>query len=111
MNREEIAQEALVKAVTNESLANYETIINGFVEKGISADEITPRVNVFTFHAWRALGRTVRKGEHGVKILTIIPCEKTDRETGEKVAVRKPKSTTVFHISQTDELTAPELTH
>lgn len=111
MSREEIAQQALVKAVTNESFANYETIIKGFVDKGIQAEEITPRVNVFTFHAWRALGRTVRKGEHGVKIVTIIPCEKNDRETGEKVSVKKVKTTTVFHISQTDELTAPAQTH
>jgi hypothetical protein len=64
--------------------------------------------NVFTFHAWKALGRSVKKGEHGVKVVTFIEASARDTsEAGEETVrtYRKPHSTTVFHISQT-ELTA-----
>jgi antirestriction protein ArdC len=112
MNREDIAQQALQNAVQNDSLTNYEAIYEGFIEKGIAAEDITPRVNVFTFNAWRALNRSVRKGEHGVKISTLIPCTKKDPDTGEEISVMKAKTTTVFHISQTDELSpTPAVQH
>ena len=78
----------------------------GFVAKGIPEAEILPRGNVFTFHAWKALGRSVRKGEHGVRVCTYITTDRkvTDEETGEvkHVTGRRPKSTTVFHVSQTE---------
>lgn len=104
MTREEIAEKALRNAVTNDSIANYGPIIAGFMDKGINAEDITPRVNVFTFHAWRALGRTVRKGERGVRVGSWIECTKKDKETGEEAAVKRSIATTVFHISQTDQL-------
>jgi antirestriction protein ArdC len=56
---------------------------------------------VLTFQAWKALGRVVRRGEHGVKVVTFIPT--TDKATGE-VTGKRPWSSTVFHISQTDQL-------
>jgi hypothetical protein len=92
--------EALQRAVTGQSLTNYPLIIAGFIAKGLQPEEINPRENVFTFNAWKAAGRVVRKGEHGVKVLTFI--ETTDKATGEKT--RKPWGTTVFHISQTEPL-------
>src|SRR5260221_14524652 len=65
-----------------------------------------PRENVFTFHAWKALGRSVKKGEHGVKVVTFIERSANERDpaTGEEKAVsyRQPHVTTVFHISQTE---------
>ena len=70
------AAEALQRAATGPSLANYPAIYAGFMAKGIAEDDIKPRENVFTFNAWRALGRTVKKGEHGVKIATCIPMGK-----------------------------------
>lgn len=94
-------QEALHRAATGQSAANYDAIINGFLAKGIEADDIKPRENVFTFHAWKALGRSVKKGEHGVKVLTWIESTKTD-ENGQQVTYRRPKTTTVFHVSQTE---------
>lgn len=106
MNREDAALQALQNAIGNESTMNYETIFDGFMEKGIPSDQIQPRQNVFTFNAWRALGRTVRRGEHGVQVVTWITCSKTDKETGEVTGFRRPKTTTVFHISQTEDLTA-----
>ena len=111
MNHSEIAQQALSNARNNESMANYAAIFHGFTSKGIPESEIKPRENVFTFHAWKALGRTVCKGEHGVKVCTYVPMtKKADDGTVSDIG-RKPRMTTVFHISQTkliDE-TAPEI--
>ena len=105
-NQSAVAQEALGRARDSLSLTNYPTIFNGFVEKGISPDDIRPRENVFTFHAWRALGRAVKKGEHGVQILTFVPMTRkaADPDTGQEIekTYRRPKSTTVFHVSQTE---------
>jgi antirestriction protein ArdC len=101
----EIRAESLSRAVGGRSCANYATIIQGFMDKGIPADQITPRENVFTYRAWQALGRQVRKGEHGVKVFTRVPIgEKRDRDTGEllRPAGTAARSTTVFHITQTD---------
>lgn len=105
MTKAEIAQQALTSATSSQSLANYTTIINGFVERGIAAADIKPRENVFTFHAWRALGRTVKKGEKGVRVMTWIPMTKKNADTGEANPIgRRPKFTTVFHVSQTVEV-------
>lgn len=93
-------QQALNRATNNESVANYATIIKGFVDKGIAIDDIKPRENVFTFEAWKALGRYVRKGEKGVQVLTFI--ERKDKDTG--AISRRPWRTTVFHISQTESI-------
>ena len=95
---------ALNNAVTGASLANYQAIFEGFAAMGIDAADVVPRENVFTFNAWRALGRVVKKGQHGVKIVTVSPCTKKDKESGDEVAVKKVKTTTVFHVSQTEEL-------
>lgn len=101
MSKSEIQHEALARARGNESASNYPAIFAGFAEKGIPEDEIYPRENIFTFHAWRALGRTVRKGEHGVHITTWIVCDKKD-DQGEVIdTFKRPKAATVFHISQT----------
>src|SRR5712692_9223746 len=53
----EIRQEALTRAVTGQSYSNYPAIVAGFMAKGIPEDQIKPRENVFTYEAWRALGR------------------------------------------------------
>jgi hypothetical protein len=94
--------EALSRAVNGLSLGNYPAIFGGFVAKGIPEAEIKPRENVFTYQAWRALGRQVRRGEHGVKVVTFVEMAKEDKETGKKKPFRRPWTTTVFHISQTD---------
>jgi hypothetical protein len=97
--------EALSRATSGVSVANYPTIYCGFIAKGVPESEIKPRENVFTYNAWRALGRQVRRGEHGVKVLTFVECQKRDDQTGElRERFRRPFATTVFHISQTDEI-------
>ncbi len=106
-SKSQVNQEALNRALTNRSLANYATIYQGFAARGIPEDQIKPRENIFTYAAWKALNRQVKRGEHGVKIVTFIKMDTktTDKKTGEvKIDVSsRPRTTTVFHVSQTDE--------
>lgn len=94
--------EALERVRSSISTANFPAIFAGFEAKGIPEDQIEPRVNVFTYDAWKALGRQVRKGEHGVKVCTWIEMSKKDANGEAQSIGRKPRSTSVFHISQTD---------
>ena len=56
-----LAIDALDRATTNQSLTNYPAIYEGFMDKGIAEGDIKPRENVFTFNAWKALGRSVSR--------------------------------------------------
>src|SRR6202140_948413 len=105
-NKKEERREEFTRAVSGQSFSNFPAIFQGFAAKGIPESEIKPRENVFTFDAWKALGRVVRRGEHGVKVTTFIESKskEIDRDTGERKLVRRPWSTTVFHISQTEPL-------
>jgi hypothetical protein len=107
MTTAQIQAEALTRATTGQSWANYQTIIAGFTARGIPVDQIAPRENVFTYNAWRALGRQVRKGEKGVRVTTFRPIpEKRDPVTGKltRPGGRMPWYTTVFHVTQTDAI-------
>lgn len=102
--------EALNRALNNISFFNYASIVYGFSWKGIEHSEVIPRENVFTYNAWKALGRQVQKGEKGVKIITMKLGDKKDsngNKTGEKYKFFG--NVTVFHISQTKG-TKPEYT-
>ena len=105
MSTAEIQAEALTRAVTGQSLANYPAIIAGFMERGIPEDQIVPRENVFTFQAWKKLGRHVKRGEKGVRVATVREMSKRvrDKDTGEMKdqPYSIPWSATVFHVSQT----------
>jgi antirestriction protein ArdC len=107
MSKTELQQEALSRALSGQTMSNYVPIFEGFLAKGIPETDIKPRENVFTYHAWRALGRQVKKGEHGVKVTTFVPMDKkeTDPDTGEAKKVKigkRARTATVFHVSQTD---------
>jgi len=98
---------ALNRATQGVTPSNDPAIFEGFMARSIPEDQIRPRENVFTFQAWKALGRFVRKGEHGVKVVTWIEAESKQAEVQEgedqkRSAFRFPKTTTVFHISQTE---------
>lgn len=83
-------------------------IEEGFLRRGIVA---TPRVDVFTYAAWFALGRQVRKGEHGEKGLTWIPVPPRARDLATNPNAKggvRPKTYTVFHVSQTDPIPGRE---
>jgi len=90
--------EAVRRAKEGQSMANYAAIFDGFEAKGIPIEAITPRENVFTYNVWKAMGRQVRKGEKGVRVVTFVQYEKNGETK------RSPKTTTVFHITQTDEV-------
>ena len=108
IDREQMQQEALTRAVAGQTLSNWPAILAGFIAKGIPEQDIRPRENVFTYHAWRALGRQVRRGEHGVRVTTYIPLrekespEGTEEQTSRPRRTSRPWSATVFHVSQTD---------
>jgi antirestriction protein ArdC len=93
----EYQQEALNRARGNNSMLNYETIIRGFIAKGIPSSAIIPRENVLTYGAWQAINRQVRKGEKGVKVVSWI---KTTDKNG--IESTRQTSATVFHVSQTE---------
>ena len=102
MTIQEIRETSLHRATSGSSCANYTPIFMGFMEKGISEDEILPRENVLTYYAWQAKGRHVRKGEHGVKVTTWIEIPEDKRKSGKSGKICK--TTTVFHVSQTEPL-------
>ncbi len=104
--RTENDADSLSRARNGGSVLNYAAIFDGFKEKGLPEDDIKPRENIFTFGAWRALGRMVRKGEHGVRVITWITGKGKDKKTGEEKGFRFPRRSTVFHISQTKPLAA-----
>lgn len=85
-------QATIAKAQSREFGQNDLLVMAAFEERGIHA---TPRVDVFTFNAWLAKGKRVKKGEKGVRIFTFI--EKRDGS-------KSPRSVTVFHVSQTESL-------
>lgn len=115
-SREQIQQEALSRAASGQSFTNWPAILNGFTAKGIPETDIRPRENVFTYHAWRALGRQVRRGEHGVKVVTFVAVKGKGEATEEaatndstnkpKRGFRRPWTATVFHVSQTEPVQA-----
>jgi hypothetical protein len=108
--REDMARESLSRAVNGITMSNYPDIFRGFMACGIPEADIRPRENVFTYHAWRALGRQVRKGEHGVKVHTWIDATKETTADGvtKEQAYRFCRTVTVFHVSQTDPIEARE---
>src|SRR5262245_25016136 len=89
--REQMQQEALSRAVGGQALTNWPAILAGFLAKGIAEHDIRPRENVFTFHAWRALGRQVRRGEHGVKVVTFVEARGKDDGAEAEDATDRPK--------------------
>ena len=84
-----LEREALTNAVSGQSTMNYRAIVDGFVAMGIEIDDIRPRENIFTFHAWCGLGRCVRKGQHGVSICTFVPMTNSISNSKVKLKVLK----------------------
>jgi hypothetical protein len=75
-----------------------------------------PYADVFTFGRWRAQGRTVRRGEHGIRLTVYIAARRHDAiddasgtEAGQAQpdAIRRyPRVSFVFCRCQTDALEA-----
>jgi len=96
----ETQQQALARARNGQS-KNDLLVIQAFTDRGWAPEDVKPRENVFTYKAWQALGRQVRKGEKGVKVCVYVDVEETDDE-GKTVERTVPRRSTVFHIDQTD---------
>ena len=115
ITREQLQAEALNRAMHGQSTSNLDQIFNGFKAMGIAEVDILPRQNIFTFWAWKALGRKVCKGEHGVRVTTWIESRRQLRsdsndqqsDTADAASDAHSRSrfsqpVTVFHISQTE---------
>lgn len=101
---------------------NDALVIMAFAERGIDPDQIDPRHNVLTFHAWKALGRSVAKGAISVRVQTWIPTRGSqaseepapdDAPEGNDQPKRRgggmrPKLAYLFHESQTIPQKAPK---
>ncbi len=109
-----VETEALSRARGGLSASNYAAIVQGFADRGIPVDQIEPRANVLTYRAWRAVGRQVRRGEHGIKVPTWVPTKGRELSESEQQTLSptqqkrresgglRPRMATVFHVSQTD---------
>jgi hypothetical protein len=71
-------------------------------------EDVQPRVNCLTYNAWKAAGRSVKKGEKGLGVTVWIPCKDKDAKpnptTGEARKSMRPKTTYIFHIDQTQPI-------
>ena len=106
--------ESFARATQRSCPQNEAMTVHHFAARGVNPDDITPRVNVFTVGAWNHKGRSVRKGEKGCPLTVWIDTDKGKGDDGPDVpaltdGARKdkgsggirPKTTYVFHVSQT----------
>ncbi|HEV8670989.1 MAG TPA: ArdC family protein [Candidatus Limnocylindria bacterium] len=91
------------------SIANAIAVKTALAERGCACE---PYEDVFTFNRWRAQGRIVRRGEHGIRLTVYITAmragEDADGVVDEPRAYRMPKTSHVFCRCQTDELAPRE---
>ena len=90
--------EALSRAQSGQSLTNFPTILEGFMARGIAEAEILPRVNVFTYRAWKAKGRQVRNIPF--QNPDSIPYLKNQKQVSNPVAYRYNPHRILFLIPQ-----------
>jgi len=57
-----------------------------------------------TFRQAKSIGRVVKKGEHGIRLVRIVRVDKKNKSTGKVEKKPAPKYFTVFNFSQTEEL-------
>lgn len=73
------------------------------------AQQFPDATQVMGFHGWKAVGRSVRKGEQGIGITAPLAVRKKEAPTDEK-EVRGFRVVHVFDISQTEGDDLPEFT-
>lgn len=78
------ASKSGVDGKTDRSLKNEIATVRAFKKAGYK--DVQPRVNVMTYNRWIANGRKVKKGEQSIKV----------------------KNLRLFHVSQTETITAEE---
>ena len=100
MHDKQKAIDALRRAIEQKPGPNDVLAENAFEARGIVKPQA--RVNIFTFAAWKALGRSVKKGEKSVHVDTWISKKKTNEDTGEEETTgMRPGKAYLFHVSQT----------
>lgn len=91
------------------SVANAVAVKTALAERGCACE---PYADVFTFNRWRAQGRFVRKGEHGIRLTVYVAARRHDAvedENGLEVGTAAPdrvhsypRTSFVFCRCQTD---------
>ena len=99
------ASDALARAQKGVSANTDAQVIGFFAAHGIDA---TPRLDVFTYAAWQALGRTVCKGESGCRLRVWLNSKSGSQSDDEGAGRGFFKNVSVFHISQTAPLSEPK---
>ena len=94
---------ALMKVQESSSVANeVQAIMQTMDSLGLRESECIPRVNILTYAAWKDKGRQVTKGSKACAKVTVwIPGYRLNKK-GEKVSKTYPKTTSLFHVSQTE---------
>jgi hypothetical protein len=75
--KSEHAQEALHRAMANQSMANFLPIIEGFMEKGIDVTDIHPREMYLRSMLGKLLGGSLRKENTVLRWLLLLGLKKT----------------------------------
>ena len=99
------ASDALARAQKGASANTDAQVIGFFAAHGIDA---TPRLDVFTYAAWQALGRTVCKGESGCRLRVWLNYKSASESDEEGAGRGVFKNVSVFHISQTAPISEPK---
>ena len=104
---------SLSNATRFQPISNDVPVISEFATRGIPENEIItlePGQNVFTYNAWQAKGRQVRKGEKSVSCTVWIsvvvkgdPNAITESKRKDRTRSRMHHAS-LFHVSQTDEI-------
>lgn len=87
--------------MTNEVLAISQTC----AALGIPPEDCDPKGNILTFGKWIAQGRVVRKGQKACAKVPVI----IERKTKSGKIKKYPKRTALFHITQTEEMSAEDI--
>lgn len=90
--------EAVERCKRSASIRNELAVVAGFLERGIPEAEILPRINVFTYGAWQAQGRQVKRGEKSLRLSVWVPIPGDPGQEPKLIA----RTAHVFHVSQTE---------
>jgi len=110
-------EESLVNGSRCQPNSNDMPVIMEFEGKGIPADQVNtfgPDQNVYTYNAWQAQDRQVRKGEKSVTCTVWIPVVVKGKPDAIREADRKDRTRSrmhnacLFHVSQTDQIGGAE---
>jgi len=91
--------DALRRALNQKPGANDVAAIIAFEAEGLK--NVQPRVNVLTFNAWKACGRSVVAGQKSVRVGVITSKPYVDKDTGETLFRRVTGTAYLFHLTQT----------